>query len=418
MTDLFFYVPEAGESFDQLVEAAASTAITGVQEQLDEHEGRTDDPHEATAGQVAFEAFGGIVATDVASALRELDADKLDASHASATDPHNQYLNQSRGDGRYLLDSSRGAASGVAPLDSSSLIPEQYISAVAITDVQEVASEAAMLALTAQRGDVAVRSDLNRSFMLRASPASTLSNWSELRTPTDAVLSVEGLTGAVNLAARYAALSHKARHANGGADPLSPQDIQALGRVRDEGTLVDYSSELDFRGDGVIVSRDATTGRIFITVSGVAAGAASESAAGVVELATAAEAISGASNSLGVHPAGLKASLSAGSWVSPTLTSGWTDFGSGYQTARYKKNAAGRVYVEGGVGGGADGSSATIFTLPSGFRPSAHHRFVQARNVNAEGMCAVEVRSDGRVVPLNTLSGAFVSLSGISFEGA
>ncbi len=80
-------------------------------------------------------------------------------------------------------------------------IPESQIPAVAITDVFTVGSQAAMLALVAQRGDIAVRSDLNKSFALAAEPASTLANWVELRTPTDAVLSVNSKTGAVTLSA-------------------------------------------------------------------------------------------------------------------------------------------------------------------------------------------------------------------------
>jgi hypothetical protein len=60
-----------------------------------------------------------------------------------------------------------------------------------------------MLALTAQIGDVAVRTDVNKSFILTATPATTLANWQELLTPTDAVLSVDGSTGAVSLSGTY-----------------------------------------------------------------------------------------------------------------------------------------------------------------------------------------------------------------------
>ena len=95
--------------------------------------------------------------------------------------------------------SQKGAANGVATLDAGGKVPESQIPAVAITDVFTVASQSAMLALTAERGDIAVRSDLNKSFALAAEPASTLANWIELRAPTDAVLSVAGKTGAVTL---------------------------------------------------------------------------------------------------------------------------------------------------------------------------------------------------------------------------
>lgn len=93
----------------------------------------------------------------------------------------------------------KGAVNGVATLDAGGKVPESQIPAVAISDVFTVASQSAMLALTAERGDIAVRSDINKSFALSTEPASTLANWIELRTPTDAVLSVAGKTGAVTL---------------------------------------------------------------------------------------------------------------------------------------------------------------------------------------------------------------------------
>ena len=93
----------------------------------------------------------------------------------------------------------KGAANGVATLGAGGKIPEGQLPSIAITDVFTVASQSAMLALVAERGDIAVRSDLNKSFALAAEPASTLGNWMELRTPTNAVLSVAGRTGAVTL---------------------------------------------------------------------------------------------------------------------------------------------------------------------------------------------------------------------------
>lgn len=98
-----------------------------------------------------------------------------------------------------LDDSQRGAANGVASLDATGKVPQSELPAIAITDTFVVASQAAMLALTAQTGDVAVRTDLNKSFILAGSNPAILANWQELLTPTDAVLSVNGETGAVSL---------------------------------------------------------------------------------------------------------------------------------------------------------------------------------------------------------------------------
>ncbi len=71
---------------------------------------------------------------------------------------------------------------------------------LAITDVFESSSEAEMLALsTANVGDVCIRSDQNKCYILKQLPYSTLANWKELKTPANSVLSVNGQTGAITL---------------------------------------------------------------------------------------------------------------------------------------------------------------------------------------------------------------------------
>jgi hypothetical protein len=106
-----------------------------------------------------------------------------------------------------IIGINAGVANGVATLDSGGKIPQSQIPAVAITNTFVVASQAAMLALTAEEGDVAVRTDENKTYILTATPATTLANWQELLTPTDSVLSVDGLTGAVDLTGKYSQLT-------------------------------------------------------------------------------------------------------------------------------------------------------------------------------------------------------------------
>lgn len=103
---------------------------------------------------------------------------------------------------KYLTD-QKGAVNGIAPLDGSGKIPSDHLPALAISETFVVSSQAAMLALTAQTGDTAVRTDVNKTFILTATPASTLNNWQEMLTPTDAVQSVDGSTGAVVLTGVY-----------------------------------------------------------------------------------------------------------------------------------------------------------------------------------------------------------------------
>ncbi len=107
--------------------------------------------------------------------------------------------------------SQKGAANGVATLDSGGKVPVAQIPATAITDTFVVGTQAAMLALTAEIGDVAVRTDLNKSFILRVAGASTLANWQELLTPTDAVQSVDGQTGVVVIATASEGVKGKAQ---------------------------------------------------------------------------------------------------------------------------------------------------------------------------------------------------------------
>lgn len=90
----------------------------------------------------------------------------------------------------YIPLSQKGAVNGVATLDANQKIPQNQLPAIAITDTFVVASQSAMLALTAEVGDVAVRSDISKSFILRVEPASTLANWQELLTPATGVTSV------------------------------------------------------------------------------------------------------------------------------------------------------------------------------------------------------------------------------------
>lgn len=78
------------------------------------------------------------------------------------------------------------------------VVPTAQLPPIAVTEVSVVASEAAMLALTAQPGDVAIRTDNSKTYILSTEPASTLANWAEIVAP-GAVSSVAGKTGVVAL---------------------------------------------------------------------------------------------------------------------------------------------------------------------------------------------------------------------------
>lgn len=100
----------------------------------------------------------------------------------------------------YQLRSEKAAVNGYASLGADGKVPNSQIPALAISETFVVNSQAAMLAITGgDKGDVAVRTDVSKSFILVNTPTSTLSNWQELLSPTDAVSSVNGQVGNVNL---------------------------------------------------------------------------------------------------------------------------------------------------------------------------------------------------------------------------
>lgn len=98
--------------------------------------------------------------------------------------------------------SERGTANGVATLGADGKIPSNQIPAIAISDTFVVGSEPAMLSLAAAEiGDVCVRADLGKCFILAGEDPEEINNWQELLTPASPVQSVNGKTGAVTLTA-------------------------------------------------------------------------------------------------------------------------------------------------------------------------------------------------------------------------
>lgn len=96
-----------------------------------------------------------------------------------------------------------GTSSGNVPvLDSNGKLPDSVIPSVALNDTFEAASKAAMLALSsAQHGDICIRTDESKTYILSGTDYATESHWKELKTPTDHVLSVNGQVGNVQLGA-------------------------------------------------------------------------------------------------------------------------------------------------------------------------------------------------------------------------
>lgn len=95
-----------------------------------------------------------------------------------------------------------GSAAGNVPvLDPNGKLDVSVLPAIAIKETFVVSSESAMLALTAQEGDMCIRTDLSKTYVLQGDDPTVLANWIALAAPTDSgyVVSVNGKTGAVTV---------------------------------------------------------------------------------------------------------------------------------------------------------------------------------------------------------------------------
>lgn len=104
-------------------------------------------------------------------------------------------------------------------------------------------------------------------------------------------------------------------------------------------------------------------------------------------------------------------------WIAPTFTNSWGNYGGGFNTAGYVKDAMGFVHLRGLV---SSGSVAAMFTLPSGYRPASACIFVCPCNHTASppGNARVDVSAGGAVSLVSyaaSSNNAWVSLDGITF---
>lgn len=93
-----------------------------------------------------------------------------------------------------------GTSEGNVPvINSSGKLDTSILPSISIIGVFMVDSESTMKALSVQKGDICIRTDENKTYILPNESASEMQSWLELATPMDEVQSVNGKTGAVIL---------------------------------------------------------------------------------------------------------------------------------------------------------------------------------------------------------------------------
>ena len=185
---MFYYNGTAWVDTTYLLPIASATVLGGVK----------------VGSGLAIAADGTLSATGTdTEIINNLTSDRADAALAAAQGKILKVLIDAlqtaiNGLGTAATKDIGTAAGNIPVLDSDGKLNTSILPAIALVDTFVVDSEAAMLALNAQQGDVAVRTDVNKTFILSKEPASTLANWIELLFPCS-VISVNGKTGAVVL---------------------------------------------------------------------------------------------------------------------------------------------------------------------------------------------------------------------------
>jgi hypothetical protein len=122
------------------------------------------------------------------------------ATHVAAVNPHAQYALSVDMTTLLALKASISALAAIAfsgnAADLLGTLPTSVLPPLAINDVFVVGGQAAMLALTAQRGDMAIRTDVRETFVLGSDTPGTLADWKEVLAAGQ-VTTVNGQTGVV-----------------------------------------------------------------------------------------------------------------------------------------------------------------------------------------------------------------------------
>lgn len=146
------------------------------------------------------------------------------------------------------------ATTGSASDITGGTLPSSVMPPLAITDVFVVATQAAMLALVAQRGDVAKRTDTSRTYILSTDDATLLANWIEVTANGD-VTSVAGRTGAITLTKTDVGLASVDNTADS-AKPVSTAQQNAIDlRLLKSANLSDLASAVTARANLSVYSQ-------------------------------------------------------------------------------------------------------------------------------------------------------------------
>jgi len=301
------------------------------------------------------------VTRDSKGRVEGTEAAKTDDLAEGAT---NRYFTSARADARIELQ--KGQPGGLATLDVNSKLDAGQLPALAITDTFVVSTEAAMLALDAQQGDVAVRSDEQKSYILTDDPASTLANWQELLTPTSVgVASFNGRTGSV---------------------------VPASGDYTPAQVGADSSGSAAAAQAFAIQRSNHTGSQLAETISDFANATRSTPLTG---LSLVSNAPILATDTMLISLGKLQSQMLDGGWIPPALLNSWSNLGGSYAPASFRKLGQ-LVTIRGTITGGDMTNGTIVFVLPAGYRPPFVQQFSGA-STSSSPRARIIIRQNGNL---------------------
>ena len=107
------------------------------------------------------------------------------------------YVDLELGDVEHQLN--KNTANGYVGLGSDGKIDQIYLPAITLNSTYTAVSQAAQLGLSVNKGDIAIRTDVNKTYINTTGNNSSMSDWTELTSASNGVSSVNGSTGSVLL---------------------------------------------------------------------------------------------------------------------------------------------------------------------------------------------------------------------------
>ncbi|ASX98696.1 minor tail protein [Arthrobacter phage Colucci] len=247
---------------------------------------------------------------------------------------------------------TRAASShGHTYADISGTVPTSALPPLAINDTFPVASQAAMLALTAQRGDMAIRSDNGRSYVLSTDSPGTLADWKEIMAAGQ-VQSVAGKTGVVALVKADVGLG-SVDNTSDAAKPVSTATQTALNAKAN-------TSHTHLWAD--LTDKPAT-----FTPSAHVHSAA-DLTSGTVPVARLPLATTSAAGAMSSADKTLFDSISEDTgWVNVPLTAPWVNYDAGVHATAQVRRIGQDVELKAFLKSGSLGTNVGV--IPAGFRP-------------------------------------------------